>query len=213
MLVAPDGTFAYTSRAWRGTIRTRRGRVPGRFVLRFTGAFNAAGDAVRGELRATFRSRRVRCSSGPVSYILYVDGSLQAPWRDAQMATGVYTAKGRGVNLRLRVLAPGRLLVRAAIDWRTRCRRGSRLRGGVVYRRFDIEGGRLSAPGGGRRRVASGGVTATERWRLNLRFFQSSGYRVSGVWTIRSVVRRRGVFLETCSLRRRFSGTFVNGPV
>jgi hypothetical protein len=116
------------------------------------------------------------------------------------------------VSLRLRVLAPGRLLVRATIDWRTRCGRGSRLRGTIVYGFYDIEGGRLSVPGHGSRRVAPGGVTATERWRLGLRFFESSGYRVRGVWRLRAVVRRRGVFLETCTLRRRFSGSFQSGP-
>jgi hypothetical protein len=180
--------------------------------FRFTGTFNAAGDAVTGELRAAFRSRRLRCSSGPVAYTMYVDGSPQAPWRDGRMATGIYTARARGLRVRIRTLAPGRLLVRATMAWRTRCRRGGRIRGAVLYRRYDLtDGGRLSAPGRGTRRVARG-VTAAERWRLSLRFFQRGGYRVRGTWTIQSVVRRRGVVIDTCSFKRRFRGAFRSGP-
>jgi hypothetical protein len=209
--IAADGTFAYTSRAWRGFHRTPRGRVHGRLRLRFTGAFNAAGDAVTGEIRATFRSRRLNCSSGPIAYTMYVDGSPQAPWRDAQMATGIYTARGRGVRLRLRTLAPGRVLVRATISWRTRCARGGRLSGVNSYIHYPLNRERLSRPGHGTRTVAPG-VTSTERWRLKLAFSQSAGYRVSGVWTIRAVVRRRGVRIDTCGLSRRFSGSFQRGP-
>jgi hypothetical protein len=127
------------------------------------------------------------------------------------MATGIYTARAGGMRARLRTLAPGRLLVRATMSWRTRCRRGGRLGGAVSFLFYDLNRGRLSEPGRGTRRVARG-VTATERWRLELRFFQRAGYRVRGVWTIRSVVRRRGAVIDTCSFKRRFRGAFVSGP-
>jgi hypothetical protein len=209
--IAADGTFAYTSRVWRGTHRTPRGRVRGRLRVSFTGAFSAAGDVVSGEIRATFRSRRLNCSSGPLPYTIYVDGSPLAPWRDAQMATGIYTARGRGARLRMRTLAPGRTLLRATVTWRMRCAGGGRLSGAVSYINYLLNGERLSQPGHGTRRVAPE-VTSSERWRLKLHFSQGAGYRVSGLWTMRAVVRRSGVTIDTCSMRRRFRGAFVSGP-
>ena len=180
--IAPDGTFAYTSRLWRASHRTPGGRVRGRSRVRFTGTFNAAGDTVMGEIRARFRSRRLSCVSGAVPYSAYVGGSPGAPWRDAELATGLYTARGRGLRVRLRTRAPGRMLMKATIDWRTRCGRGGRLSGGNTYLRYHIPRARLDKPGRGTRRVARG-VTASERWRLELRFSQSGGvYRVDGRW-------------------------------
>ena len=184
----------------------------GRLRLRFSGTFNAVGDTVTGEIRTWFRSPRLRCSSGPVAYTAYLDGSPGAPWRDAELATGLYTASARGVRVRLRTHAPARELLRATVSWRTRCRRGGRLDGTNSYFRFFIPRASLTEPGRGTRRVGTG-VTARERWRLELRFYVSGGvYRVDGSWTIRSIVRRGGTRLDTCRLNRSFSGSFQRGP-
>lgn len=205
------GRFSYTSKAQRGRYRTARGLVSGRLRLSFDGTFDATGESVTGTIRAAFRSPRLNCSSGPVSYTAYVDGSAGSPWRDGLMATGRYDARGPGVALRLRALAPGRLLVRARIAWRARCSGGGRLGGTRIYSRFDLPGGRLSDSSRARRRVEPG-ITARERYRLQLSFDAGSGYRVRGRFSVRAVVFRNGAPISRCRLNAPFTGRFVSGP-
>jgi hypothetical protein len=207
------GAFAYRSAAQRGSYRTRSGRVRGRFRLSFSGGFDAPGDSVTGTIRATFRSRRFDCSSGPVAFTLYRDGTALAPWRDAVMATGLYTARGRGVTARLRALAPGRVLLRGAIGYRVRCRTGGVLRSGRIFLNYGIgEEGRLSVPGRASVRIRRAGVSVRSRFRLSLRFSGEGGHRVSGRWKLRAVVFRGGRAIDTCRMNRPFSGVFVRGP-
>jgi hypothetical protein len=201
------GAFAHRSPAYRGGY----GRVRGRLRFSFSGTFDGPGDTVSGELRATFRSRRFDCSSGPVAFTLHRDGTAGAPWRDALMATGTYSARGTGVTARLRTLAPGRELIRGTIRYRARCRSGGRLTSGRVFLHYAIgEGGRVNAPGRARFRIPHDRVTVRARFRLTLRF--SAGTQVSGTWRLRATVRRGGRTLDTCSMRRSFAGGFESGP-
>jgi hypothetical protein len=206
------GLFAYRSAAQRGFYPTRSGRALGRFRLSFSGGFDAPGDSVTGTIRATFRSRRFDCSSGPVGFTAYRDGTALAPWRDPLMATGLYVARGRGVTARLDALAPGRELLRGVIGYRVRCRSGATLRSARLFLNYRLgEQGRLSLPGRGAFRIPRAGVSVRIRYRLRLRFF--AGHRVSGVWRVRAVVGRGGRPIDTCRMRRSFAGSFRSGPV
>src|ERR687895_704551 len=201
------GSFSHRSPAYRGSY----GRVRGRLRLSFSGTFDGPGDTVSGEIRANFRSRRFDCSSGPVPFTLHRDGTAGGPWRDPLMATGVYTARGAGVEAQLRTLAPGRELLRGAISYRARCRSGGSVRSGRIFLNYAIgEGGRLNAPGRASFRIPQDRVTVRARFRLTLRF--SAGTQVSGTWRVRATVRRGGRVLDRCSMRRPFAGSFQSGP-
>jgi hypothetical protein len=201
------GAFAHSSPAYRG----RYGRSRGRFRLSFSGTFDAAGDTAAGTIQATFRSRRLDCSSGPVAFTVHRDGTAGAPWRDSLMATGLYRARGRGVTARLSALAPGRELVRGTIRYRAPCSRGGTLSSGRTFLNFPLsERGRLRLSGRANFRIPSDRVTVRSRFRLTLRFF--AGQRVRGAWRVRAVVRRGGRAIDTCRMSRPFSGSFRSGP-
>jgi hypothetical protein len=201
------GGFSHQSPADRG----RYGRVPGRFSLSFSGAFDAAGDTATGTIEATFRSRRFDCSSGPVAFTVHRDGTAGAPWRDSRMASGAYRARGRGVTARLRTLAPGRELVRGTIRYRAPCRAGGALSSGRTFLNYPLtERGRLRIAGRARFRIRSDRVTVRSRFRLVLRF--SGGTRVTGAWRVRAVVLRGGRAIDSCRMNRSFRGTFRSGP-
>src|SRR5918992_882175 len=201
------GSFSHQSRPQRG----RFGRVPGRFSLSFSGAFDAAGDTATGTIEATFRSRRFDCSSGPVGFTVHRDGTAGAPWRDSLMATGAYRARGRGVTARLRALAPGRELVRGTIRYRAPCRAGGALTSGRTFLRYSLtERGRLRVAGRANFRIPSDRVRVRARFRLALRFF--GGTRVTGAWRVRAVVLRGGRAIDSCRMSRSFRGTFLRGP-
>lgn len=201
------GAFAHRSPAYRG----RYGRVRGRVRLSFSGTFDAAGDTATGTIEATFRSRRLDCSSGPVAFTVHRDGTAGAPWRDSLMASGTYRARGRGVSVLLRPLAPGRELLRGTIRYRVPCRSGGTLTSGRTFLNYPLsERGRLRVSDRARFGIPSDGVTVRSRFRLTLRF--SGGRRVKGSWRVRAVVRRGGRAIDSCRMNRPFSGSFRSGP-
>jgi hypothetical protein len=201
------GSFSHQSRPDRGGY----GRVRGRLRLSFSGAFDAAGDTATGTIEATFRARRFDCSSGPVGFTVHRDGTAGAPWRDSLMASGAYRARGRGVTARLRVLAPGRELLRGAIRYRAPCRAGGALTSGRTFLNYPLtERGRLRVAGRANFRIRSDRVTVRSRFRLALRFV--GGIRVRGAWRVRAVVFRGGRAIDSCRMSRSFRGTFRSGP-
>jgi hypothetical protein len=207
------GSFAHQSREQRGFYSTPSGRVTGRFRTSFSGTFDAAGDSVTGTIESTFRSDRFDCSSGPVAYTIYRDGTAQAPFRDSVMATGLYTAAGKGVEARLRTLAPGREMVRGEISYRAPCRSGGSLRSGRIFLNYLLsENGRRSIPGVARFRIRRDNVSVRVRFRLTLRFFRTGGHKVTGTWRVRAAVSRGGRQIDTCRLQRSFKGAFRSGP-
>jgi hypothetical protein len=207
------GSFSHQSRVRRGFYATSSGRVNGRFRTTFSGTFDATGDSVTGTIESTFESDGFDCSSGPVAYTIYRDGTPQAPFRDSVMATGLYTAAGKGVAAKLRTLAPGRELVRGEITYRARCRSGGNLRSGRIFLNYLLsDNGRRSIPGVATFRIRQDNVSVRVRFRLTLRFFKSSAHKVSGTWSVRAAVSRRGQQIDTCRLKRSFKGAFKSGP-
>jgi hypothetical protein len=207
------GSFSHQSRVRRGFYSTSSGRVNGRFRTTFSGTFDATGDSVTGTIESTFQSDRFDCSSGPVAYTIYRDGTPQAPFRDSVMATGLYTAAGKGVAAKFRTLAPGRELVRGEISYRARCRSGGNLRSGRIFLNYLLsENGRRSIPGVATFRIRQDNVSVRVRFRLTLRFFQSGGHKVTGTWSVRAAVSRRGRQIDTCRLKKPLEGAFKSGP-
>ena len=207
------GSFSHESRVLDGFYATPSGPVEGRFRTRFSGTFDAAGDSVTGTIESTFRSDRFDCSSGPVAYTMYRDGTPQAPFRDSVMATGLYTAAGKGVTARFRTLAPGRELLRGEISYSARCRSGGSLRSGRIFLNYVLsENGRRSIRGSDTFGIRRDNVSVRVRFRLTLRFFRSAGHRVAGTWSVRAVIRRGGRQIDTCRLKRSFTGRFRSGP-
>jgi hypothetical protein len=207
------GSFSHQSRVRRGFYSTSSGRVNGRFRTTFSGTFDATGDSVTGTIESTFESDGFDCSSGPVAFTIYRDGTPQAPFRDSVMATGLYTAAGKGVAAKLRTLAPGRELVRGEITYRARCRSGGNLRSGRVFLNYLLsDNGRRSIPGVATFRIRQDNVSVRVRFRLSLRFFKRGAHKVSGTWSIRAAVSSRGRQIDTCRLKKSFKGAFRSGP-
>ncbi len=203
-----SGAFTHQSQSQRGFYPTSSGRVDGRFRTTFSGTFDAAGDSVSGTIESTFRSSRFDCSSGPVAFTIYRDGTPQAPFSDTVMTSGLYSASGKGVTARVRTLAPGRALLRADINYRARCRSGGNLRSGRVFSNYLLsDSGRRTIRGRARFRIRRDGVSVSIRFRLSFRFFESSGYKVAGSWNVRAKVSRGGRVIDTCRLQRSFRGT------
>ena len=166
-----------------------------------------------GTIESTFESDRFDCSSGPVAYTIYRDGTPQAPFRDTVMATGLYTAAGRGVAAKFRTLAPGRELVRGEISYKARCRSGGNLSSGRVFLNYLLsENGRRSIPGVATFRIREDNVSVCVRFVLTVRFFERGGHKVAGTWRVRAAVSRRGRQIDTCRLKKSFKGAFKSGP-
>ena len=204
------GSFAHQSQAQRGFYNTRSGRVNGRFRTSVSGTFDAAGDSVTGTIESTFRSKRFDCSSDPVAYTIYRDGTAQAPFSDSVMSTGLYAVavKKRDLAAQLRTLAPGRTVQRAEIKYRARCRSGGNLRSGRLFKNYVLsDGGRRSIAGRARFRIRKDKVSVSIRFRLTLRFFESNGYKVAGSWSVRAKVSRGGRQIDSCRLKRSFKGS------
>jgi hypothetical protein len=211
--IDPAGSFSHQSRVRRGFYSTSSGRVNGRFRTSFSGTFDATGDSVTGTIESTFESDRFDCSSGPVAYTIYRDGTPQAPFRDTVMATGLYTAAGRGVAAKFRTLAPGRELVRGEISYKARCRSGGNLSSGRIFLNYLLsENGRRSIPGVATFRIRKDNVSVRVRFVLTVRFFERGGHKVAGTWRVRAAVSRRGRQIDTCRLKKSFKGAFKSGP-
>jgi hypothetical protein len=207
------GAFAHESQVQRGFYSTRSGRVDGRFKTTVSGTFDAAGDSVSGTIESTFRSSRFDCSSDPVSYTIYRDGTPQAPLSDAVMSTGLYNARGKGVAAKVDALAPGRTVLRAELNYRARCSSGGNLRSGRIFSNYLLsESGRRIIAGRARFRIRKDNVTVRIRFRLGFRFFQSAGYKVAGSWSVRAKVFRRGQRIDACRMNKPFKGTLAGPP-
>lgn len=205
-----SGSFAHRSASERGFYSIRSGRVNGRFQTSVSGSFDATGDSVTGTIESTFRSKRFDCSSGPVGFTIYRDGTPQAPFSDAVMSSGLYTAAGKGVTVRMRTLAPGRSLVRAEIKYKARCRSRGNLRSGRVFLNYLLsESGRRTVTGTARFRIRKDRVTVRIRFRLTVRLFQTS--KLEGAWNVRAKVSQGGRVIDTCSLKRSFKGALKQG--
>jgi hypothetical protein len=207
------GAFAHESQVQRGFYSTPSGRVDGRFKTTVSGTFDAAGDSVSGKIESTFRSSRFDCSSDPVSYTIYRDGTPQAPFSDAVMSTGIYNARGKGIATKINALAPGRTVLRAELNYRAGCTSGGNLRSGRVFLNYLLsESGRRSIAGRARFRIRKDNVTVRVRFRLGFRFFQSAGYRVAGSWRVRAKVFRRGRQIDACRMNKPFKGALAAPP-
>lgn len=121
------------------------------------------------------------------------------------MATGVYDGVGNRVALTLQVIAPGRELVRGEIEWRPRCRNGSRVAITEVHRRFWLSGDALVIRW--RRREREDGLVARKSTVLRVRFSNDRGqYVMAG--RVRATARyfKGGRLVETCKIDTPVSG-------
>ena len=211
--IRPDGTFVNIQEP---ATFTYPDGLKGKARTDFTGAF-AAKDKATGTVTSTFEARRVKRSSPPVRWTAHLDGTAGAPFRDEVMATGKYQVGGSGLRFsRFATLAPGRTVTDLKFKFRVPCKRGGWYGYPIDFVPIWLNRKAESAVDlrerGGYR--LAGGARSSERYRLVVRFSKSVGvYRVTGRFTMRAVIRRRGKFVNSCSATRRFSGVFVNdGP-
>ena len=214
--VGADRRFRFVDAFTRFShFRGRDGRrVRGRVRFSFDGVFQT-GDVVTGTARGEFRSRRLDCESGPAPYSVYRDGTSRAPYRNARVATGRYSARGRGLRFKaLRVFAPGRYVRLARFDWSAPCSVRGPLRMGSTYTYLPLKGSRVAFRDAETVPLNRGG-RARLRMRLRMRFRRTASgrYVVAGTWRARAVVMYRGRRVSTCRTgTRRFSGRFRSGP-
>lgn len=86
---------------------------------RFTARLQFVGDTVVGVLTDVFTSRRLRCSSGPVSFAAWRDGTPQAPLNTSQGTTGRYRGRSAyGDRMSMQVFMPLRMVTKLTVTFR-----------------------------------------------------------------------------------------------
>ena len=214
VLVASDGSFQNIPVA--GSFTYPNG-LKGQAKTSFQGQFTAK-DVATGTVTNTFTSKRVKCSSPPVPWTAYRDGTAQAPFRNAFMATGSYQAAGKGISFKqLETLAPARRITKLKFKWTVACASGREYRNTETYDPGELNRAGDTAvdlPGRNKFRLR-GGYVVSERFRLQIGFKQSLNpafYGVSGQFKMNATFRRRGKVVDSCRGTRKFSGRFVSGP-
>jgi hypothetical protein len=133
------------------------------------------------------------------------------------MGTGRYRASGKGISFTdLRGLAPGRSVTKAKFKFSVPCKRKNTKYGYTV----DFQPLLLKLAKDTQLNLRehasykSGKDYRTgENYRLKMHFFRKRGvYRVSGSFSMQSVIRRKGKTVNECQGTRTFTGKFAGGP-
>jgi len=123
--IGVDGhaTYAHVIRDSRFITATgRRIRGPERIAL--SSVFT--GDSASGTVDVSFRTHRVRCSTGTIGFRAYREGSAGAPLHDYKFATGSYhghlqDSSGRKQALSLELFLPWGLIELMRFRWELDC--------------------------------------------------------------------------------------------
>jgi hypothetical protein len=211
--IGAGGSFSYSSAPETFTMAQKLRRpVRGTVQTSLSGRFPTA-DGATVSVTISFRSRRLSCS-GTNQLALSRDGTVAAPFRGGQAATGRYRAGGHDVEVeRLTSMAPGGFLPRFRITPRVACRNGRSYRSPYAFDHLRLSSEGRGFDSGRLRYRFGGGYGATERYRVSIAFTRSgTAYRVDGAIAIRSVVTLGGRPFTSCASRRTFSGGFAGGP-
>jgi hypothetical protein len=148
---------------------TRRGRMV-RGHEHFAVMMQFAGDSVIGVLTDTFSSRRLHCSSGPVSFAAWREGTAGAPLNTSYASTGWYRGRSRyGETMSMYVFVPLRWVqsLRITFFHGLRCSGGLRLLRPVTFRFYDVPiNGTSFFTIQGHNSVTGGGYRYRQRWSI-----------------------------------------------
>jgi len=184
------------------TVTSRHGKaVKGRqesvFRVRFF------GDRLNGTLTDSFRSQSLTCSSGPVHFSAYRDGTASAPLRNEHIDTARY----HGPLLTLRVFLPQAWISSLTIHWTAYCPAGQ-LKNYSVFSFLFIHGTRFGKAGHGRL-PGPHGLYYRYHFRLAGTFTSMSydalnkgtlfDYSVHATWSMIESLYRGGRIVGTCS--------------
>ncbi len=181
-----------------------RRRVKGHERISFALQFNA--DQVTGSLRDEFDSRGLHCSSGPVSFSAFRDGSPNAPLKTSTIETGSYTGStvfigkddtyGRSV---VHVFLPLRVVASLSIGWQASCANGYTYGETSRFRDLPLEGDRFGAAGHDFLPRNKHGLYARDRYRLSGSFLNNGIYRDVVNWHYSITIYRRGRRVGRCT--------------
>lgn len=197
--ILADGSFKETTVAGRD-----RGTV--------SGQFDQTGNTVTGIYSIVIRTRRYTCRTGDVTYTLHRDGTAGASFRNALTASGLYSASGRGLKLRMRPLVPAGVIHSFRVTYASRCSSGETEPWELRLLVPLVKGSRFGAIVRDRHRRKSG-TTDTTRAEILGKFTYTGGYRVAGAIKARNVIRRPGQRPDVCKATIPFTGRFVRGPL
>jgi hypothetical protein len=214
--ISSAGRVSDSSFSSHATFLTTRGKlIRGREEIKFTIQFSAG--RLRGTLRDTFRSAKLRCSSGTVSFAAYPFGTAQAPLDDATTGTGSYRGETNenADPVSLQVFLPLLWVHTFRISWRAYCRNGASFRSTSTLYLLFISRSRFSMQTAGVVPADRQGLSERYRVRLTGQFFVSSpNYDVEGTWEWSDSVYRAGRRLGTCTTGPvTFSATGPRAPL
>jgi hypothetical protein len=184
----------------RATFITPQGKVVrGREEMAFTVHF--AQGRLDGTLHDSFRSARLRCSSGRVTFSAYPAGSVAAPLHDRTTWTGSYTGTtSDGGAFSLRMFLPLRWAPEVRIGWTATCRNGYSFHNVSTLYDLPISRSRLRFRTAGL--IPANRQGLYERFRIDLEVKFSGGppiYSLKGTWQWSDVIYRAGHRLGACT--------------
>lgn len=197
-----SGHASYSRLFRRAFSFTRTGRrVTGRETISFVVTF--AGDRATGTLHDAFSARRLKCSSGPVGFVVYRDGTAGAPLRTPAIDTGSYRGAARGGSTPFSALVflPWQVVSTFKLSWRGSCRTGAAVRGTPTFSMLPLRGERFGSSGSATQRFAHG-LYGRSHYRLSGSFYHLAGdsfYRVRASWRYSVRIYRAGSLVDTCS--------------
>lgn len=166
--VTPSGVAAFRGYYRTAYWFTRTGRrVWG--SERFDVLMHVTSTLVSGVLTDRFTSRRLRCSSGPVTFTAWRDGTPEAPFDTAYATTGRYSGKSDyGDSMSMNVFLPLGVATRIRVVLRTGqfCSGQIHATGPAVFIFTDVPIGASGFSVRGHRFWTRGGVHYRQRWSL-----------------------------------------------
>jgi hypothetical protein len=195
--IKASGGAAFTRRYSRAFFFTRRGkRVWG--SERFSVLMQFSGNTVSGVLTDTFRSRHLRCSSGPVSFTAWRDGTPQAPLNTSYASTGRYAGRSSyGDSMAMNVFLPLGVITRLRITFKAglSCTGGLSVRRPVTFTFTGISITGTSFSFHGHNTVSGGGWHYRQRWSMTGNPIRDP------VWSFVVTAWRNGRHYGTCRTR------------
>jgi hypothetical protein len=186
--------------------------VEGRDRADVTGQFDPAGNTVTGIYSVTYHFRGHTCSTGDVTYTLHRDGTAGAAFRTPLVASGLYSASGRGLKLSMRPLVPGGLIHSFRVVYATRCSSGKTVPWELRLVVPIVKRGRFGAVVSERAGHESGRTDIT-RARIAGVFAYAGGYKLAGKLSARNLIKKPGEKPVVCRATIPFTGGFIRGPL
>lgn len=181
-------------------------RIAGHERFTFSATFD--GTDVSGKLRDSFKASKLRCTSGPIKFVAYRDGTPQAPLSTPQVTSATYTGStSNGADrIAAKTLVPWGLVTSATVTFKAGCTGGGTVGASLSLGSAPLQGDRFKIRGGGSSSFGHGFAGRT-RYALTGNFFSDGVYRVKLKWSYTATIYLAGREVDRCSAAPTIYGT------